>query len=211
MGRLYKMKGKRMLDICIALFILVISLPFLLLLLISLYMLTHENPLFIQKRPGYHQKLFKLYKVRTMYSKNSPQLKKFCLFLRRYSLDELLQFVNVLLGDMSVIGPRPLLAEYLPLYNPSQLRRHEVRPGISGWAQINGRNAIPWPRRFALDVWYVDHLSFRLDVHIMLHTLMALFSTDNVREEGLPEPEKFRGNPLPSGRNAPEKIIPKEA
>src|SRR5690606_31877066 len=207
MGRLYTMAGKRILDMGIACCVLVISFPFLLLLLPGLYMLTHENPLFIQKRPGRHQKLFKLYKVRTMYPQCSPQLAKFCLFLRRYSLDELPQFVNVLLGDMSVVGPRPLLAEYLPLYNPSQLRRHEVRPGISGWAQINGRNAIPWPQRFTLDVWYVDHLSFRLDMYILLHTLRALLVTDNVREEGLPEHEKFRGNLLSSVSSAPEKII----
>jgi undecaprenyl phosphate N,N'-diacetylbacillosamine 1-phosphate transferase len=210
MGRLYKMIGKRILDIGIAFSVVVVSLPLLLLLLVGLYILTRENPLFIQKRPGIHQSLFNLYKVKTMYSKNSHQLISFCLFLRKYSLDELPQFVNVLLGDMSVVGPRPLLAEYLPLYNPSQLRRHDVRPGITGWAQIRGRNALPWPERFALDVWYIDHLSFSLDIKILWVTVRALFFPENVREEGLKEHEKFRGN-LPSTESTiPEKIRPQE-
>jgi lipopolysaccharide/colanic/teichoic acid biosynthesis glycosyltransferase len=204
------MIGKRILDIGIGFSVLLVSLPFLLLLLISLYIFTQENPLFIQKRPGIHQSLFNLYKIKTMYSKNSHQLIRFCLFLRKYSLDELPQFVTVLLGDMSVVGPRPLLAEYLPLYNPSQLRRHHVRPGITGWAQIHGRNAIPWSERFALDIWYIDHLSFPLDIKILWMTLLALFFPENVREEGLKDYEKFRGN-LSSGESTiPEKIRPQE-
>lgn len=199
--------GKRIMDIIIASFILIIFSPFLALLLIFLKMVTHEHPIFIQQRPGYQQRIFKLYKVKTMYREESQQLKKFCLFLRRYSLDELPQFFNVIIGDMSLVGPRPLLKEYLSLYNSIQSRRHEVRPGITGWAQINGRNAIPWPKRFALDIWYVDHLSFSLDIQILFRTVKSLFKTDNVREAGLLPHEKFLGNTVSSEIKVPEKLI----
>ncbi len=210
MNGFYKKTGKRVGDAVLALFVLIISLSVLVIIFMSLYFLTWENPLFIQKRPGLHHSLFNLYKIRTMYPNASARVTHYCLFLRKYSLDELPQFVNVLLGDMSVVGPRPLLEEYLPLYNASQLRRHEVRPGITGWAQINGRNAIPWPQRFALDVWYVENLSFSLDMKILWHTVRSFFSPKNVREEGLKEYEKFRGSlPLSKSANL-EKFLSQE-
>ena len=210
MKEFYKDIGKRVIDIVIALAVFIISMPFLLLLLIGLYFLTRENPIFIQKRPGLHASLFNLYKIRTMYSKPSSLVMRYCLFLRKYSLDELPQLVNVLYGDMSLVGPRPLLAEYLPLYNPSQQRRHEVRPGITGWAQINGRNAIPWPERFALDLWYTDNLSFALDTKILWLTARSLFFPKNVREVGLKEHEKFRGSLPAPEKIKPAKILPQE-
>lgn len=114
--------------------------------------------------------------------------------LRTFSLDEMPQLFNVLKGEMSVVGPRPLLSEYLPLYNKFQLQRHKVKPGITGWAQINGRNALDWKKRFELDVWYVQHQSLKLDLLIIMKTIQALFNPKNVRPEGLSEEEKFKGN-----------------
>jgi lipopolysaccharide/colanic/teichoic acid biosynthesis glycosyltransferase len=115
-------------------------------------------------------------------------------FLRATSLDELPELWNVLKGDMSIVGPRPLLTEYLPLYSPAQQRRHEVRPGMTGWAQVNGRNALSWPEKFDLDVWYVDHCSFTMDLWIMILTLLRVLQSDGIRQPGSPTAERFRGN-----------------
>lgn len=159
--------------------------------------------LFRQQRPGLHGKAFWLYKFRTMTDRrdadgsplpDADRLTAFGRFLRRTSLDELPEFVNVLKGDMSLVGPRPLLIEYLELYNPDQARRHEVKPGITGWAQVHGRNAVSWEQRFQLDVWYVDHVSFRLDLKILRLTVMAVLSGEGVEAPGHATVPRFQGS-----------------
>ena len=147
------------------------------------------KPFFFQKRPGINAKLFTIIKFKTM---KDPKVKggelidqaeritKVGAFVRKTSLDELLQLINVLKGDMSIVGPRPLLIEYLPLYSKEQARRHLVKPGITGWAQVNGRNAISWKDKFELDVWYVDHLSFSTDLKILLKTIQKIFNRDHI-------------------------------
>lgn len=158
--------------------------------------------LFRQRRPGWHGRPFEVLKFRTMSGGIGPdgrplpdeaRLTPLGAALRRFSLDELPQLLNVLKGDMSLVGPRPLLMEYLPLYTAEQMRRHEVRPGITGWTQVNGRNALSWEDKFALDVWYVDHRSFRLDLKILAMTAGRVFSGSGVSKEGFATTEKFRG------------------
>jgi len=159
--------------------------------------------LFTQKRPGKGGRLFTLYKFRTMSDPldaageplpDAPRITPVGRFLRRYSLDELPQLWNVLRGDMSLVGPRPLLTEYLPLYSPEQARRHEVRPGITGWAQVNGRNAQTWEERLRLDVWYVDHLSFWLDLKILWMTLVKVARSEGVNQPGHATMPRFTGS-----------------
>lgn len=162
------------------------------------------SPVFFrQERPGLHGKPFLLVKFRTMTDKrdaegnllpDAERLPDFGRFLRSTSLDELPEIWNVFCGDMSFVGPRPLLMRYLDRYTPEQARRHEVRPGITGWAQVNGRNAVDWKERFALDVWYVDHLSFLLDVRIVLMTVRALFKQEGITQEGHATMSEFMGN-----------------
>lgn len=159
--------------------------------------------LFCQTRPGRHGRLFTMYKFRTMRDAadehghplpDGERLTPFGRKLRAASLDELPELWNVLKGDMSLVGPRPLLPEYLPLYNAEQRRRHEVRPGITGWAQVNGRNALSWPEKFRLDVWYVDHRSFWLDLKILLLTVKKVFVREGINAEGEATAAKFEGN-----------------
>ena len=159
--------------------------------------------IFTQQRPGLSGKPFTIYKFRTMNDERDAQgnllpdeqrLTRFGKFLRKTSLDELPELFNVLKGDMSLVGPRPLLMEYLPLYSAEQARRHEVKPGITGWAQINGRNTLAWEDKFNLDVWYVDHLSFWLDVKILFITLLKVFKREGISQDGQATVEKFRGN-----------------
>nr|WKN39594.1 sugar transferase [Tunicatimonas sp. TK19036] len=192
--------AKRWFDGIIALSALMIMSPFIGFVLVLLRVFTREYPIFIQPRVGYQEQVFLLYKIKTMYSPEVYMkvswIKKLCLWLRQYSVDEVLQFWNVLKGDMSLIGPRPLLVEYLPLYNEDQKKRHTVKPGMSGWAQLQGRNRIPWPQRFALDIWYVEHRSFWLDLKILRGTLLHLLHPEGVRPEGLSASEKFGGNDL---------------
>lgn len=158
--------------------------------------------LFYQKRPGHHEKPFQMVKFRTMRDAvdadgrplpDAERLTKFGRFLRSSSLDELPELWNVLKGEMSLVGPRPLLMEYLPLYSPEQARRHEVRPGVTGWAQVNGRNAISWDEKFALDVWYVDNRSTWLDLKIILLTVRKVIKRDGISAEGEATMHKFRG------------------
>jgi len=180
---------KRLFDLVVSVCALLV-LAFPLLALIWLVRRKLGSPVFFtQVRPGMHGKPFKMVKFRTMTDERGPdgqllpdavRLTQFGRFLRSTSLDELPELWNVLKGDMSLVGPRPLLMEYLPLYSPEQARRHEVRPGITGWAQVNGRNAISWEEKFRLDVWYVDHQSFWLDVHIYLLTIWKV-----IRREGI--------------------------
>lgn len=159
--------------------------------------------LFRQERPGLAGRPFTLYKFRTMLDArgadgeplaDAARLTPLGAWLRRWSLDELPQLINVLRGDMSLVGPRPLLMEYLPLYDARQARRHEVRPGITGWAQVNGRNALDWPQRFELDVWYVEHRSFLLDLKILGLTLARVIAGEGISRPGEATMEKFRGN-----------------
>lgn len=158
--------------------------------------------LFKQERPGLHGKSFFVYKFRTMTDQKDDKgnllpdhirLTKFGKFIRKFSLDELPQLFNVLKGDISLVGPRPLLKEYLPLYTPEQARRHEVRPGITGWAQVNGRNAISWEEKFKLDVWYVDNRSFWLDIKILFMTVLKVFKSEGINQDGQATIEKFKG------------------
>ena len=153
--------------------------------------------IFLQQRPGRHGKLFTLLKFRTMTigdGDDASRLEGFGRLLRRTSLDELPELWNVLRGDMSLVGPRPLLPEYLALYNEQQARRHEVRPGMTGWAQVNGRNSLTWPERFKMDVWYVDHQSMWLDLKIIGMTCIQVFKTSEVSSQGHATAEPFRGN-----------------
>lgn len=165
-----------------------------------------ESPgriLFAQQRPGLHGTIFTFYKFRTMReatdSEGNPlpdaeRITRIGAFLRKTSLDELPSFWNVLKGEMSLVGPRPLLVQYLPLYSPEQSRRHEVKPGITGWAQINGRNAISWQQKFAYDVWYVDHLSLWLDLKIILLTVWKVIRREGINQQGQVTIENFKGN-----------------
>ena len=158
---------------------------------------------FLQERPGRHGKIFKVIKFKTMTDERDAEgnllpddkrLTKVGKFVRSTSIDELPQLINVLKGDMSFIGPRPLLPQYLPLYNKEQARRHEVRPGITGWAQVNGRNAISWTRKFELDVWYVDHCSFLLDLKIIVLTIKKVFVREGISSDTSVTMEPFTGN-----------------
>jgi sugar transferase EpsL len=194
---------KRCFDLIVILFLLVLLWPVILLVGV-LCLINFGRPiLFSQVRPGKNAKLFKLYKFRTMTlecNKNgellpdAQRLTKFGQFLRSTSLDELPQLFNVLKGDLSLVGPRPLLPEYLPLYTAEQARRHEVKPGITGWAQVNGRNAISWEERFKLDVWYVDHQSFWLDIKILWLTCLSVLQRKGITQQGEVTMSRFTGS-----------------
>lgn len=192
---------KRAFDISLSLIGLIFLSP--LLLIIALLVLVNlGRPIFFtQTRPGLNGKPFKMLKFRTMRNPiagvplpDHQRLTKFGRLLRSTSLDELPELWNVLKGDMSLVGPRPLLMEYLPLYNQQQARRHEVRPGITGWAQVNGRNLLKWEDRFKLDVWYVDHQTLWLDLKILLMTIAKVLKRDGISEEGQATMSKFTGN-----------------
>ena len=178
---MYRHFFKRIIDFCVALVALVCISPVLIVVAIWLHFANKgAGAFFLQERPGWHGKIFKIIKFKTMTDErdaegnllpDADRLTKVGRFVRSTSIDELPQLINVLKGDMSLIGPRPLLPKYLPLYSPEQARRHEVRPGISGWAQCHGRNAISWTEKFRLDVWYVDHCTFLTDVKIIFLTI----------------------------------------
>jgi sugar transferase EpsL len=193
---------KRAFDFLDALTLVLVLSPVMLVVAILITLRMGRPVLFRQPRPGWHGRPFEVMKFRTMSDKSGPdgrplpdeaRLTPLGATLRRFSLDELPQLLNVLKGDMSLVGPRPLLMEYLPLYTAEQMRRHEVRPGITGWTQVNGRNALSWEDKFALDVWYVDHRSFRLDLKILAMTVGRVFSGSGVSKEGFATTEKFRG------------------
>lgn len=160
------------------------------------------KPFFIQPRPGKNGKIFNIIKFRTMNNRRSggvllpddQRLTPIGKFVRKTSLDEIPQLINVLKGDMSLIGPRPLLVQYLPLYNEEQRRRHDVRPGITGWAQVNGRNAISWQQKFEYDTWYVDHLSFSLDFKILIMTVKKVLVSEGINSDTAATMEPFNGN-----------------
>ncbi len=195
--------SKRIFDFIAALLGLVILSPIIVLLAILIRIFLGTPVLFRQTRPGYKGKPFTLYKFRTMNDArdaagnplpDAARLTDFGKFLRSTSLDELPELFNILRGDMSLVGPRPLLMEYLPLYSAEQMRRHDTMPGLTGWAQINGRNAIDWPTRFALDVWYVDHWSFWLDIKILFLSLWKVITREDVNQAGQATVEYFKGN-----------------
>ena len=181
----------------------ILASPIFLLCTIALAIVNKGTPFFTQLRPGKDGKLFAIYKFKTMTDAkdangnllpDAQRLTKVGTLLRKTSLDELPQLFNVLRGELSFTGPRPLLPEYLPLYNDFQKRRHEVKPGISGWAQVNGRNAITWDQKFALDVYYVDHMNFWLDVKIVLLTAKKVFVREGISQAGQATAEAFKGN-----------------
>lgn len=186
----------RWLEFSISLIMLVVISPILLIITFMIFVSMGRPILFSQQRPGLNTKPFYLYKFRTMkigYSSDGERLTKLGKILRKLSLDELPQLYNVIRGDISLVGPRPLLMEYLPLYSPEQARRHDVKPGITGWAQINGRNSISWEEKFKLDVWYVDHKSFILDVKIMLLTIIKVLQARAIGNNDQPTMHKFTG------------------
>lgn len=194
---------KRLSDFIISLIAIIILSPIFVLFTIWLYISNQGKPFFTQERPGKNTKIFKVIKFKTMNDKrelngkllpDSERLTKIGKFVRSTSIDELPQLINVLKGDMSLIGPRPLLVKYLPLYSPKQARRHEVRPGITGWAQVNGRNAISWEQKFDYDVWYVDNNSFILDLGIIFKTLKKVIFRENINSNTSATMEAFKGN-----------------
>lgn len=201
---MYKNGIKRGVDFLIVLSVLLCIWPLLLILAIGLHFANKgAGAFFMQDRPGKNGKIFKVIKFKTMTDErdvngnllpDAERLTKVGKFVRSTSVDELPQLINVLKGDMALIGPRPLLPQYLPLYSKEQARRHEVRPGITGWAQVNGRNAISWTKKFELDVWYVDHCSFMLDVRILFLTVKKVFFREGISQEGQATMEFFNGN-----------------
>lgn len=201
---MYSLFLKRFIDFVIVFCMLAIIWPILLLVGIWLYFANKGTGVFfIQKRPGKNERIFKVIKFKTMTDKrgidgkllsDEERLTEIGKFIRSTSIDELPQLFNVLKGDMALIGPRPLLPQYLPLYSKEQARRHEVRPGITGWAQVNGRNAISWTKKFELDVWYVDHCSFLLDLKIIFLTVKKVFVREGISSDTSATMEPFIGN-----------------
>lgn len=201
---MYQYVIKRLIDFIVVFFVLIIVWPVLFLVTFWLYFANKgAGVFFTQERPGKSGKIFKVIKFKTMTDERDAEgnllpddkrLTKVGKFVRSTSIDELPQLINVLKGDMSLIGPRPLLPQYLPLYSKEQARRHEVRPGITGWAQVNGRNAISWTRKFELDVWYVDHCSFSLDLKIIFLTIKKVFVREGISSDTCSTMEAFNGN-----------------
>lgn len=194
---------KRSIDFLAAFTALVLVSPLLLVITVILLVLNRGKPFFIQARPGKNERIFKIVKFKSMNDKKGPdgkllpdgeRITQFGKFVRKSSLDELPQLWNVLMGDMSLIGPRPLLISYLPRYNEEQKKRHKVRPGITGWAQVNGRNAISWDKKFEYDVWYVEHFSFALDVKIFFMTLKKVIKRADISAENHATMETFMGS-----------------
>jgi sugar transferase EpsL len=200
---IYRKIGKRIVDAFFSAAALLVTLPLFLVIALLIRAMLGSPIVFRQDRPGLHGRPFTLYKFRSMTDAQTPdgnlladeaRLTAFGAWLRKLSLDELPQLWNVLKGDMSLVGPRPLLMEYLPLYDSTQARRHEVRPGITGWAQVNGRNALSWEERFALDVWYVENLSPATDIRILALTLLRLIKPRGISAPGAATMSKFRGS-----------------
>lgn len=194
---------KRFFDFFISLLVILALSPIILIVAVLIKIKLGSPIIFKQERPGIHAKPFYVYKFRSMTDKRDNRgillpdhlrITQFGNLLRKLSLDELPQLFNVLKGDISLVGPRPLLMEYLDLYTPEQARRHEVRPGITGWAQVNGRNAISWEEKFKLDVWYVDNQSFWLDMKILFLTVMKVFKSEGINQNGHVTMEKFKGS-----------------
>ncbi len=200
---MYKTYLKRLLDFLASLIGLILLSPVFIIVILGLFIANQGKPFFFQSRPGKDEKLFRIVKFKTMNDKkdangnllsDAERLTAIGSFVRKTSLDEIPQLLNVLKGDMSLIGPRPLLVHYLPLYNAEQKKRHDVRPGITGWAQVNGRNAISWEQKFEYDVWYVNHISLLLDIKILFLTIKKVFVREGISQEGQATAEAFKGN-----------------
>ncbi len=200
---MYRNFFKRITDFLVSIIGLLLLSPIFLLVMICLFFANQGKPFFFQKRPGKNGEIFSIIKFKTMNDKkdkdgnllsDAERLTPVGIFVRKTSLDEIPQLINVIKGDMSLIGPRPLLVQYLPIYNNHQARRHEVRPGITGWAQVNGRNAISWKQKFDYDVWYVDHISFLLDMKIIFLTIKKVFIREGISQEGQATMEFFTNN-----------------
>lgn len=199
---MYKSFFKRILDFTVSFIAIIVFSPIFMLVALLLLLNNKGSVFFFQKRPGKNEQIFKVVKFKTMTDKkdkngnllpDADRLTKLGKFVRKTSLDELPQLINVLKGDMSLIGPRPLLPEYLPLYNNTQKRRHSVKPGITGWAQVNGRNAISWSKKFEFDVWYVDNMSFFLDLKIIALTILKVIKSEDINAKNMATTEKFNG------------------
>ncbi|MFH6937370.1 sugar transferase [Flavobacterium sp. FlaQc-30] len=199
---MYSFFFKRIIDIVISFFVLLAIFSLILIITLFLTIANNGKPFFVQKRPGKNGKIFKIIKFKTMNDKkdvhgellpDAERLTKVGKFVRTTSLDEIPQLLNVLKGDMSLIGPRPLLPEYLPLYNEFQKQRHNVKPGITGWAQVNGRNAISWPQKFEYDVWYVNNISCILDFKILIKTFQKVIKSEGINAANVATTEKFNG------------------
>jgi len=200
---MYSIVFKRFFDLLIATIGFLFTSPFLVTLTIILTFSNKGNAFFTQERPGKNGKIFRLLKFRTMNNSKDEngklltdyeRLNPVGRFVRSTSLDEIPQLINVIKGDMSLIGPRPLLVKYLPLYSNTQYRRHEVRPGITGWTQVNGRNSLSWEKKFELDVWYVDHVSFCLDMKILWMTVIKVFKREGINAANIATMNPFTGN-----------------
>jgi lipopolysaccharide/colanic/teichoic acid biosynthesis glycosyltransferase len=200
--KLYRNFFKRVIDLTVSLVAFCLLLPFFLIITIMLLFANQGKPFFTQRRPGKNKRIFLLVKFKTMNDRKDaagnllPDEKRLTAlgkFIRKTSLDEIPQLINVLKGEMSLIGPRPLLVEYLPLYDDFQNRRHEVKPGITGWAQINGRNAISWEQKFEYDVWYADNISLKLDVKIFFLTIKKVIKPEGISQQGHATMPYFRG------------------
>lgn len=200
---MYKYFLKRFIDFSIALIVIFLASPVILIVFLLLFIANDGKAFFVQARPGKNGKIFKILKFKTMNDKSdenglllpdAERLTKIGSFVRSTSLDELPQLFNVIIGDMSLIGPRPLLVEYLPLYNKIQMKRHDVRPGITGWAQVNGRNSLSWSEKFNLDVEYVNNLTFGLDLKIVLLTIKKVFIREGINSSTSSTMDKFKGN-----------------
>jgi len=194
---------KRIIDIVLSLIGLILSFPIQLIISVLIRLDSKESVLFVQKRPGRNGKIFNIYKFRTMKSltdesgnflPDEKRISKMGFFLRRLSLDELPELWNVIKGDMSIVGPRPLVLVYLDRYTPEQARRHEVKPGITGWAQVNGRNAITWEDKFKYDIWYVDNWSLWLDLKIIFMTIINVIKGEGISQPGHATMEEFKGS-----------------
>ncbi|WP_130734307.1 sugar transferase [Flavobacterium sp. J27] len=200
---MYKLFLKRVLDFSLSLIGFILLFPIFIIIVLCLTIANNGKPFFIQKRPGYKGVIFNIIKFKTMNDKkdkagnllpDGARLTRVGKFIRKTSLDEIPQLLNVIKGDMSLIGPRPLLTAYLPLYNDFQKQRHLVRPGITGWAQINGRNAISWNQKFEYDVWYVKNYNFFLDLKILFLTFKKVFVREGISQDGEATMEVFKGN-----------------
>ncbi|MGK6340746.1 sugar transferase [Chryseobacterium sp. DT-3] len=200
---MYKFFFKRIIDFLIALIGLILLSPVFIVVMVLLYFANQGKPFFLQARPGLNEKIFNIIKFKTMndkkdakgnYLPDSERLTRVGSFIRQTSLDELPQLINVLKGDMALIGPRPLLPQYLTLYNESQRRRHNIRPGITGWAQVNGRNAISWTMKFELDIWYIENVSFATDCKVMFLTLKKVIKKEGINQADQATVEAFTGN-----------------
>lgn len=200
---MYRHFFKRLIDFVVSLVAFLVLSPLFLVITGALFIANDGKPFFFQARPGRRERIFKVIKFKTMNDRrdqhgallpDADRLTSFGRFVRRTSLDEIPQLLNVIKGDMSLIGPRPLLVDYLPLYNDRQKRRHEIRPGITGWAQVNGRNAIGWDQKFDLDVWYVDHYNFKLDCKIVWMTIAKVAKAEGISSSTSATMERFMGS-----------------